>query len=65
VPLFFYCMHITILAIVATRFHVYYRQGEVVASLIGWVALLLVMWPLARWFGRVKEKNKNYLIQMI
>jgi uncharacterized membrane protein len=65
VPLFFYCMHITILAIVAIRFHVYYRQGAVVASLIGWVALLAVMWPLARWFGGVKERSKNYLIQMI
>lgn len=67
VPLFFYCMHIAILALVATpqRLNVFYRQGDVIASLIGWVALLLVMWPLARWFGWVKTRNKNIIIQMI
>jgi uncharacterized membrane protein len=65
VPLFFYCMHITILSIVADRLGVYYRQGAVAASLVGWVPLLLVMWPLARWFGGVKARSKNRIIQMI
>ena len=40
VPFFFYCMHLTVLAIVADRFGVYYRQGAVTASFVGWVALL-------------------------
>jgi len=50
---------------VADRLHVFYREGAVIASLIGWVSLLVVMWPLARWFGWVKERNKNIIIQMI
>ncbi len=65
VPLFFYALHIPILAIVAYRFGVYYRQGGVAASLIGWVALLVVMLPLAYWFGKVKARNKNHIIQLI
>jgi uncharacterized membrane protein len=65
VPLFFYSLHIPILAIVAYRFGVYYRQGGVAASLIGWVCLLAVMLPLAWWFGRVKQRSRNHIIQLI
>lgn len=65
VPFFFYCMHISLLAIVAERLHVYYRQGAVTASFVGWVALLAVMYPLALWFWSVKKRSKNKIIQMI
>ncbi len=65
VPLFFYCIHIALLGIISKRLGLYYHQGGVAASLIGWVALLIVMYPLALWFGRVKARSKNYLIQMI
>jgi uncharacterized membrane protein len=65
VPLFFYVMHISILFIVADRFGVFYRQGGVLASFIGWVCLLMVMWPLARWFGGVKARSKRKIIQLI
>jgi len=65
VPLFFYVMHITILSLVADRFGVFYRQGAVAASLIGWVALLAVMLPLAWWFGKVKAKTNNPILKLV
>lgn len=65
VPFFFYCMHISLLAIVADRLGVYYRQGAVTASFVGWVALLLVMYPLSLWFWGLKQRHKNKLLQMI
>lgn len=65
VPLFFYVVHISILAVVADRFGVYYRQGAVAASFIGWVALLAVMLPLSVWFRGVKLRSKNPIIALI
>jgi uncharacterized membrane protein len=65
VPLFFYCVHIGILGIFSKRIGIYYREGEVAASLIGCVLMLLVMLPLASWFGGVKRRSKNYLVKMI
>ncbi len=67
VPLFFYCMHIAILYLFAAphRLGIYWREGGVAASLIGWVALLCLMWPLSRWFGNLKARSKNYFIQLI
>ena len=65
VPLFFYCLHIPILAFVAKRLNFYYWEGAVAASFIGWVALLAVMIPLSIWFGRVKARTTSHLIKMI
>ena len=65
VPLFFYVVHISILSLVADRFGVYFRQGAVGASFIGWIALLAVMYPLAMWFGGVKSRSKNPIIGLI
>lgn len=65
VPLFFYCAHIAILGIFSKRIDLYYREGAVTASLVGWVILLTVMVPLAIWFGGVKRRSRNYIIQMI
>ncbi len=65
VPFFFYCMHISILALFADRLGIYYRQGAVRASFIGWVGILIVMYPLSLWFWSVKQKTKNKIIQMI
>lgn len=65
VPLFFYCIHIAILAIFAKRLGFFYHEGAVAESLYGWVALLVVMYPLALWFGGVKRRKKWWLIRMI
>jgi len=65
VPLFFYCVHIPILAIFTRRIGIYYRQGEVLESFIGLAGLLVVMIPLAIWFGKVKRTTKNHIIKLI
>ncbi|MBU1072911.1 hypothetical protein KKG45_06670 [bacterium] len=65
VPMFFYAVHIPLLAIFTRRFGVYYREGEVLASFVGLVGLLAVMMPLAIWFGGVKRRSRNWFIRMI
>ena len=66
VPLFYYCVHIPILAIVFRRLEwLPYHAGGVVDSLLVWFGLLAVMAPLAIWFGRVKRRSKNWFIRMI
>ena len=65
VPLFFYCAHIGLLGIISKRIGLFYREGEVLGSLIGWVVVLAVMIPLAAWFGGVKRRSKNRLIRLI
>jgi hypothetical protein len=65
VPLFFYCVHIGLLGVFSKRMGLYYHQGGVAESLIGWVVLVAIMFPLAVWFGRVKARSKNRIIQMI
>jgi uncharacterized membrane protein len=65
VPMFFYAVHIPLLAIFTRHLGIYYRQGEVLASLVGWVGLLAVMYPLAIWFSGVKKRHRNWFIRMI
>lgn len=66
VPLFYYAVHIPLLAIFTRRFPgLFYREGAVAESLIGWVALLVVMYPLAIAFGRVKRRSRAWIIRMI
>ncbi|MBN1824961.1 MAG: DUF1624 domain-containing protein [Candidatus Eisenbacteria bacterium] len=65
VPLFYYAVHIAILGIVSKRMGVYYHEGGVWASLIGWVIMMAVMLPLTSWFGGLKRRSKNYVIRMI
>jgi len=65
VPLFFYMVHIPLLAIFTRHLGIYYREGGVVASLVGWVGLLLVMYPLAIWFAGVKRRHRNWFIRMV
>ncbi len=65
VPLFFYCVHIPVLALVARRLGLFYHESAVMGSLIGWVALLAAMAPLVVWFGGVKRRNRSWLVRMI
>jgi uncharacterized membrane protein len=65
VALFFYCLHIAIMGVFVKRLGLFYREGEVYASLIGVVVMLAVMLPLCKWFYGVKRRSKNYFIQMI
>ncbi len=66
VPLFFYCIHIPLLGIVTRRLGLLpYREGGVVESLVVWLGLVAVMWPLALWFARVKQRNRSWFVRMI
>ena len=65
VPLFFYAIHIPLLAIFSRRLGFFYHEGAVLASLLGWVCLLAIMYPLAVWFGGVKRRSRAWFIRMI
>lgn len=65
VALFFYGMHIAILGIFSKRIGLFYREGEVAATLIGVVIMLVVMLPLSRWFYGIKSRSKNFIIRML
>jgi uncharacterized membrane protein len=65
VPLFFYAVHLAILGVFVKRIDLFYRQGEVYVSLLGFVILLVIMLPLCKWFYGVKLRSRNYFIQMI
>jgi uncharacterized membrane protein len=66
VPLFFYAVHIPLLALVFRRLEwLPYRGGGVVESLLVWAGLMLVMAPLAVWFAGVKRRSRNWFVRMI
>lgn len=65
VPLFFYVIHLAILGIFVKRLDLFYREGGVLATLIGFAVMLVVMLPLCKWFYGVKSRSKNYFIRMI
>jgi uncharacterized membrane protein len=67
VALFFYLLHIPILA-VAVRIlgkEQYYRAGGLTETYIAWFALLIVMYPLCLWYGKIRRKTRNPIIRMI
>jgi uncharacterized membrane protein len=64
-PLFFYMIHILVLAIFAKRLNLYYREGGGLAVILGFIALLVVMYPLCKGFGKLKATTKNPVIKMI
>jgi uncharacterized membrane protein len=65
VPLFFYAVHIPLLALATRRLGVPYREWGVLGSLLGWLCLLAIMLPLAWWFGGVKRRSKSWFVRMI
>ncbi len=66
VPLFYYCVHIPILAIVFRRLELLpHHGGGVIESLLVWFGLLAVMAPLAVWFAGVKRRNRSWFVRMI
>jgi len=65
-PFFFYVIHIPLLALVTKRTGLLpYRAGGVGEALLAWIVLLVVMYPLCRWFGGVKSRSTNALIRMM
>jgi uncharacterized membrane protein len=65
-PFFFYVIHIPLLAIVTRRLGIFpYREGGVGTALLAWLCLLVVMYPLCRWFGSLKAKTRNPIVRMM
>lgn len=65
VPLFFYAVHIPLLALFSRRLGFFFHESGVLGSLLGWVVLLAVMYPLAVWFGKVKKRSRAWIIRMM
>lgn len=65
VPLFFYCIHLAILGVFIKRLNIYYLEGGITATFVGFIILLIIMLPLSKWFYGVKARSKNYFIRMI
>ena len=65
VALFFYCMHIAILGVFSKRLDLFYREGDVITTLVGVIIMMIIMVPLSKWFYKVKSRSKNSLIKMI
>lgn len=65
VPLFFYGIHLAILGIFVKRFDFFYREGEILSTFIGFGIMLIIMFPLSKWFFNFKRKSKNPIIKMI
>jgi uncharacterized membrane protein len=65
VPLFFYGVHLAILGIVVKRFDFFYREGEILYTFIGLGVMLIIMFPLSKWFYNYKRKSNNPIIKMI
>lgn len=65
VPLFFYGMHIAIMGVFVKRLDLFYRDGSVWETLIGFLVMMIVMLPLCIWFDRVKSRSRNEFVRMI
>lgn len=63
--LFFYLLHIPILAAVIRRGGLMYRSAGLEITYASWIALLVVMYPLCLWFGGFKSRTRNPLVRMI
>lgn len=65
VALFFYIVHIAILGVFSRRMGIFYREGDVVSSLLGAALMLAIMLPLCHWFYWLKQRSRNYIIRML
>ncbi len=65
VALFFYLLHIPILALVAKRGGLLYRSEGLGTTYIAWFLLLIVMYPLCLGYGKIRAKSRNPIIRMI
>jgi uncharacterized membrane protein len=63
--LFFYLLHIPILALLVKRGPLAYRESGLGGTYLGWIALLIIMYPLSWWYGRVRARTKNPILKMI
>ncbi len=65
VPMFFYAVHLSILGIFVKRPDFFYLEGGILATFVGFAAMLAIMLPLSNWFYKVKARSNNFFIRMI
>ena len=63
-PLFFYLIHVHLLAAGAWMLHMH-QTGGLPAAGIAAASVLLVLYPLCRWYGRVKKTHPNSLLRFL
>ncbi len=65
VPLFFYLIHIPVLALLTRRMGMYYREGAVMEIVLAGTLLFAVLVPICYLFERLKRGSKNPLLMML
>jgi len=63
-PLFFYVIHVHLLAASAWMLDLY-QAGGLIETYIATIAELMVLYPLCRWYGRVKHSNPGSLLHYL
>jgi uncharacterized membrane protein len=63
-PLFFYVIHVHLLAAVSWLLNMH-RTGGLTETYLATVAALLVLYPLCRWYGRVKQAHPKSLLRYL
>jgi uncharacterized membrane protein len=65
VALFFYGLHIAVLGVITHRLGLWYLAWGVTGTYLGWLVLLLSLYPLCRWYAGVKLRSRAWLVRMI
>jgi uncharacterized membrane protein len=63
-PLFFYVIHVHLLAASAWMLNMN-QAGGLIETYISTMAALLLLYPLCRWYGRVKQSNPGSLLRYL
>lgn len=63
-PLFFYVIHVHLLAAGARVLNIY-RAGGLAETFAATVAVLLLLYPLCRWYGRLKQAHPKSLLRYL
>jgi uncharacterized membrane protein len=63
-PLFFYIIHVHLLAAAAWVLNLH-RAFGLIESYIATVVALLVLYPLCRWYGRLKQTRSKSLLRYL
>ena len=64
VPLFFYLIHVHLLVFSARMLHVY-RAGSLLETFAATLIALLVMYPICRWYGKIKDSQRFRLLRYL
>lgn len=63
-PLFFYILHVHLLVLASRLFNMH-RTGGLTETFVATAAVLLLLYPLCRWYGRVKQAHPRSLLRYL